>query len=322
MKEFSNFGKQISKELTQKFRDQILKLEFEGDSNEKKTVLNSFKSKLLKSKSRSQAQQLADIVVNHVTFFFFERDIHWDDSLEDLKYTIISSLVRKEVKSENVLSKIKSNVIKNLNLSKLTTNRDGEKWNLVELFWRCGLKTVDEKFFEGSDTDSVLYGYRYGTEEEASSLNMKRVSANGSATSSPEPAASRREVSSNDPSYGNAAQHDLVKELDIDWKEEFLKMRQEMQDQRQEILQLKKKSKDKSESTNEVEDGNQALMTANAFGESSDAPLALKALIIQTNLMQVQLDTLQVHVVKNMTDQEEKVAAVNEEERAKLFKNH
>ncbi|CAF1400197.1 unnamed protein product [Didymodactylos carnosus] len=91
--------------------------------------------------------------------------IQHDDS-KPLEQQLIHVVCIPSLKENN------QNNTENFSKRRILTKDVNKKWTLKGFYHKADIHTADGSCYVGSRIDSELYGYRYGTKEEAEQLNF------------------------------------------------------------------------------------------------------------------------------------------------------
>jgi tetratricopeptide (TPR) repeat protein len=183
--ELKKLASDLASILTERYSEQIIKIPNDTPSN-KLEILNNIKTKnvikylknkiknintkfkqsWLKQKKINLIDELASFAVSQILSYILNETIQVD---QPILQQFLIAIARKP--SSNLVT----NIYNNLNYTDITTT-DGLKWELEAIYWKPGIIVVDKdnknKFFSGGETEPQLYGYRIGTEYEATIFRL------------------------------------------------------------------------------------------------------------------------------------------------------
>lgn len=149
-----------ARQLTEKYREQLEMLPIKKPEGSLQKV-NAF---VLKGSSRTRAEEVADFAVSQILGALLDGAISADVPLE-------TQFIRCIYTPPSRLDRIRQAICYKLKMSKVTTT-DKKEWQLEHIYTKPGIKTPQGNCYGGTETDSELYGYRYGTDQEAIELGL------------------------------------------------------------------------------------------------------------------------------------------------------
>lgn len=169
--DLKKISESIARRLSEMYRDQLIRLDVEKNDGEK----SGFKAKMtaffqqvnwhaLNKKEISIVEKFADLGILKMLNMLVDGNFDKLDTLENKFIKVVFC------EKNSSLSTI---FCKALGLKDVTNENGG--WFLEDIYSQPGIKTADGKEYSSSNRNPLVYGYCYGTKEEANFLGLELV---------------------------------------------------------------------------------------------------------------------------------------------------
>ena len=150
-----------ARQLTEMYRDQLERLPVEKNEG----LIDKANAALLKARSSTPVEQIADFAVSQILGSLLDGVIVEGKPLD-------AQFIECIYTPPYVANKFRLAILSILGKGSLKTTSN-EEWKLAHVYIKPGIRTHQGKCFGGKGTQPELYGYRYGTEEEANRLGLE-----------------------------------------------------------------------------------------------------------------------------------------------------